>query len=66
MTFAIYSMSSKDIQYLAINLNENLQINHSFESNLFNELVDPVHKTSLNDLFMNQTDPFHKFHSLTQ
>lgn len=37
----------------------------SFESNLFKELVDPVHKTSLNDMFMNQTDPFLKFNSLT-
>lgn len=36
----------------------------SFESNLFKELVDPVHKTSLNDMFMNQTDPFLKFNSL--
>lgn len=31
-----------------------LRTNHSFVSDLFNESVDLVHKTGLNDLFMNQ------------
>lgn len=32
-----------------------------FESDLFNELVDTVHKTDLNNWFVNQTDPVLKF-----
>jgi len=32
---------------------------------LFNEFVDRVHKTGLNDMLMNRPDPVLKFNSLT-
>jgi len=35
-----------------------LRTNHSFVSDLFNESVDLVHKTGLNDLFMNQNGTY--------
>lgn len=41
-------------------------MNHSFESDLFSKLVNPVDKTDLNDSFMNQTHPVHEFNSLTE
>ncbi len=31
------------------------ETNHSFESDLFSETFDPVHKINLYDLFTNQT-----------
>ncbi len=40
-----------------------------FELDLFNESVDPVHRISLNDLLINQTDLILKFtwvHSMIQ
>lgn len=39
--------------------------NHYFESNIFIESLDQVHKTSLNDLFMNEIQFSSSAHWLT-
>lgn len=41
-----------------------LQTNHSFQLDLHNESIDPIHKTNLNGLLPSQTDPVLEF-SLT-
>jgi len=40
--------------------------NELFESDLFNESLDPVHKAGLNDLFPNVTEMVLVFNSQTQ
>lgn len=38
--------------------------NHSFQSDLVNESIDSVHKTALNDSFMNRSNLVLEFNSL--
>lgn len=38
-----------------------MSVHERFILHLFNELVDPDHKSGLKDLFINQTDPVLKF-----